>query len=161
MDDASRVKRAPHARSQPQIVRLGPADAAELHGYLEAKDVWPCPLEQDLVEFLGRNDAVVFATRNPGLVATASGVLERTTLHVQWLLADRGSERPARALIERVESFGRAAGTALLYAHAPEKSQAQTLLCESGFVEDAREGHVVDGRPVVTLALVKVLEPTT
>lgn len=139
------------------MIRLGPADAAELHAYLVIKDVRPCPSADDLVEFLGRTDAAVFAMRSNGFEATVAGALDGHTLHVQWLYVEDASRDSTRALIDALASFGRARGAMVLYAQTAESGPAQAALRENGFVEDAREGDVVQDQPSWTVSLVKVL----
>jgi hypothetical protein len=114
---------------------------------------------QDLAEFLGRNDAAVFATRDTVIRATASGVQDHMALHVQWVHADEAHADAAGALVDAVAAFGRARGAAVLYADAADGGPTEALLRAYGFVEDGREGDVVRGEPSLTVAFVKVLDP--
>jgi hypothetical protein len=158
MNDDSRAKRAAHP-SHRSVIRLGPADAPALHAYLASQDVWPRPSEHDLAEFLGRNDAAVFALCEASLTATVACAVDGITLHLQWVYPGQMPEVSLHALVDAVSSFGRDKSAALLYARAAQGGPAHALLSTYGFVEDEREGNVVQGEPALSVGLVKVLEP--
>ena len=157
MSDDSREVRTPLARAQPQVVRLLPADAEELHVYLAGQDVRPCPSVTDLAAFLGRKDAVTFALRKPQIAAVASAALENASAHLQWIFYEALDAQLAGQLIRELASFASAGGAALLYSHVAQGSDAEALLRCHGFEEDARDHEVVAGRPRTVVGLVKVI----